>query len=409
MIEVVTYKDVDMPWIYKLDSAKKIRCWRMEIGCDDLNVYHTRAVSGIKDQPTSYIESGWKSCEGKNVGRANGTTSETQALAELKAEYTKKLDRGYHRTVEAVGTQDAFSPMLAEKYTDKTTSGYSQPKLDGIRAVFKSDRVRTRENKPIVSVPHIENQLKRFFEAWPDAVLDGELYNHDLKDDFNTITSVVRKQKPTADDFNRSRELIQYYVYDGALTEDHLDLPFSERIEAIYSAIVEFVCPVVEEGSVFDEPEIWNYVVLVPTKRVDTKEEIDELFSAYLEDGYEGQMVRLDTRYDNKRSKSLLKRKEFISEEFEVVDVLEGQGTWSGYCKRFRLRLPDGRVTENGGDTFGAGVRGTQAVLKELLENLDTRKPKWATVRYFQMTPEPNKVPRFGVVTDWGFEDKRED
>ena len=100
----------------------------------------------------------------------------------------------------------------------------------------------------------------------------------------------------------------------------------------------------------------------VPTDFCETQEELDACYSAYTEDGYEGQMVRNNTPYECKRSKNLLKRKEFITEEFKVVQVIEGQGAWTGYAKRFILALPDG--TE-----FGSGVRGTQAQLKELLEN----------------------------------------
>ena len=102
-------------------------------------------------------------------------------------------------------------------------------------------------------------------------------------------------------------------------------------------------------------------------------------------------MVRQNTPYENKRSKSLLKRKEFITEEYDVVSVEEGQGNWAGYAKRFVLKLPNGAE-------FGAGVRVNQAQLEELW-NSDT-KPTWATLRYFEMTPDG--VPRFPVVIDYG-------
>ena len=79
------------------------------------------------------------------------------------------------------------------------------------------------------------------------------------------------------------------------------------------------------------------------------------------------------------------------TEEFKVVQVIEGQGAWTGYAKRFILALPDG--TE-----FGSGVRGTQAQLKELLES--SEKPNWATCRFFELTPDG--IPRFPVVVDYG-------
>jgi ATP-dependent DNA ligase len=93
----------------------------------------------------------------------------------------------------------------------------------------------------------------------------------------------------------------------------------------------------------------------------------------------------------------LLKRKEFKTEEYKVVQMWEGQGNWSGYTKRFVLRLPDGR-------DFGSGVRGQQAQLKELWESKDA--PDWATCRFFDYTPDG--IPRFPVIVDYG-KGQRED
>jgi DNA ligase-1 len=119
---------------------------------------------------------------------------------------------------------------------------------------------------------------------------------------------------------------------------------------------------------------------------------MDQRYGDYLEAGYEGQMIRENAEYEqNKRSKSLIKRKEFLTDEFHVIAVEEGKGNWAGYIKRFILQLPDGRE-------FGAVVRGTQEVMKKLFES--NEKPTWATLRYF--TPTPDGVPRFPVVVDWG-------
>ena len=101
-------------------------------------------------------------------------------------------------------------------------------------------------------------------------------------------------------------------------------------------------------------------------------------------------MIRQDTAYENKRSKNLLKRKEFITEEYQVVEVHEGQGNWAGYAKRLTLKMADGT-------TFSSGIRGSQAKLKELLENPNI---DWATCRYFELSNDG--VPRFPVTIDYG-------
>mgnify|MGYP000170633230 CR=1 FL=1 len=139
-----------------------------------------------------------------------------------------------------------------------------------------------------------------------------------------------------------------------------------------------------------------DYVKIVKTDYCESQDQLDALYSEYMEQGYEGQMVRNDATYDNKRSKNLLKRKEFKTEEFDVIQVLEGKGNWSGYAKRFVLRDKEGK-------DFGSGVRGQQAQLKELWEMLNTAKgmPNWATCRYFDLTPDG--VPRFPVIIDYGY------
>jgi DNA ligase-1 len=264
--------------------------------------------------------------------------------------------------------------MLAHDYTKTkvpVTEGWVQPKLDGIRCIVNKNGMWTRSGKAITSCPHIWESLQGFMEQNPHYILDGELYNHELKADFNKIISLVRKVKSTPSDIEEAASLVQYHVYDMCDTSAP-EMTFVNRIKQAYWAKND-------------------YVHIVTTDFCETQDELDELYSDYMTNGYEGQMVRQNSPYENKRSKSLLKRKEFITEEYDVVSVEEGQGNWAGYAKRFVLKLPNGAE-------FGAGVRGNQAQLEELW-NSDT-KPTWATLRYFEMTPDG--VPRFPVVIDYG-------
>ena len=54
----------------------------------------------------------------------------------------------------------------------------------------------SRNDKEWKNINHILEELKPFFQKYPNVVLDGELYNHDFKDDFESIISMVRKTKP---------------------------------------------------------------------------------------------------------------------------------------------------------------------------------------------------------------------
>ena len=369
--------------LYKRDSKGGVRIWKGEVAEENTN-YFWRAISGLEDG--KLVESGWKIVEQKNVGKANETSLQGQAEAEMLADFKKKLERGYFRSKEDIDNFDKIKPMLASKYEDakidfEKNVYYTQPKLDGIRCIARRDGLWSRAGKEILAVPHIMDHLKVFFDKYPNAILDGELYNHQLRDDFNKITSLVRKTKPTAEDIAEAKELVQYHVYDVIQMPDKEEKKFSDRIDWFYSQGFSGSVQAVETRCVLDQ------------------DQIDRNYGDDLEDGFEGQMIRVDAVYEqNKRSKSLIKRKEFLTDEFPVVAVEEGKGNWSGHIKRFILALP-------GGTQFGAGVRGTQDTMKAMFESKQT--PQWATLRYF--TPTPDGIPRFPVVIDWGFEKERQD
>lgn len=367
--------------VYKRDSKGKIRSWQAET---EGNKWRT--IAGIQDG--KMVTSEWRLSLPKNVGKANETTAEQQAILEAEAAYKKKTESGYYLDINAIDTFEQFKPMLANDYAKLKKPlefpVWSQPKLDGIRCVAKADGLWTRAGKPHLAIPHIWEAVKPLFDEHPDLVLDGELYNHSLRDDFNEITSIVRKAKPTAEDIEKSAQHIQFHIYDMVYL-DNPDMDFMTRNLEIQRLL--------DVDNTSNKSLKWVF-----TRLVEDEEDLDNRYQSYLERGYEGQMVRLDgSLYENKRSKNLLKRKEFITAEFKVLAVEEGQGNWSGCVKRFHLELPNGGTTD-------AGVRGTQKELRKLFESGKT--PDWCTLRYF--TPTPDGIPRFPVVIDYGF-GKRED
>jgi len=373
-----------LPTLYKRDSKGKVREWTVQVGWDDDDIAGTRTISGLVDGKK--VTSVWNLSEAKNVGRSNATNSHRQAQSEAQSVWDINIEKEYFDDVAAVDSYTKFEPMLAAdyaklkeplQYTEKKI--YSQPKLDGIRCIARADGVWSRSGKRIISIPHIEQELAPIFEEHPDLILDGELYNHVYKDNFNEITSMVRRTTKLTDEFfETTAKLVQYHVYD-MYDKQNPDIEFSERHKKIVIMIGH-------------SKKSNKMVIEVPTVFVMDDDHCNSLYADYLESGWEGQMLRRNKVYEpNKRSGSLLKRKEFITEEFKVISVEEGQGNWSGCVKRFVLEMPDGRFV-------GAGVKGTQKKLKELFES--DEKPTWATLRYF--TPTPDGIPRFPVVIAWG-------
>lgn len=359
--------------LYKRGSKGEIRVWRMEQDGDK-----HRTIAGVQDGKQT--ESGWTTSKPKNVGKANATTGEEQAASEIANKYTKKLKSGYFADVEEVDNVAFIKPMLATKYEERIgkipedADIFIQPKLDGIRCIARADGLWTRQGEPMsVASEHIFEALKPLFDNDPELVLDGELYNHDFRDDFNKLGSLIRKKTPDEEQLAESVANVQYHVYDMIS-----EAPFDERCKAIIALI--------------------GMDGFGPIKRVDTKRCIlgnaaDDWYEIWLKEGYEGQMVRLNGPYQkNKRSPDLMKRKEFVTNEYRVIAMVEGNGNWAGCVRKFVCLTDDDKE-------FGADVVGTQSQLKKVWESKE--KPDWATVEHFaQLTPDG--IPRFGKAKDWG-------
>jgi ATP-dependent DNA ligase len=341
--------------LYKIDQNDNVRVWWMEY-----NENSYRVVSGV--QGGSLVTSGWKFPTEKNVGKKNATLISEQVRIEVDAIYAAKLYQGkYSKTIEEAKAGPKFIEcMLAEKYSSKKHQNFpyfSQPKYDGLRCLVTKDIMQSRNGKLFVSSPHIQRNLQSFFEQHPEVILDGELYNHDLKYDFEKIISLARKTKPSEKDLRESEEKIYFYVYD-------VIFPFEETFEKRFEFLQEHI------------QEKYEKIVLTDTTLVNTKEEIDNMMNVYLESGYEGQILR-DPRsfYEHRRSSFLLKNKEFDDAEFEIIDVLEGKGNWANAAKTLIIRLENGEIQRS-------GVRGNFDMLKDLLYKKEEYIGTDVTVRY---------------------------
>jgi ATP-dependent DNA ligase len=356
---------ISLPKLYKIDTTGKTRVWWIE---HDNEKYRTHSgIDGGK-----IVVSGWQYPTEKNVGRANATDVAMQVANEVNAHYVKKQYQGkYHQTIESADTGAKFYEcMLADKYDVKKHNKfpyYSQPKLDGVRCLVSKDGMQSRNGKPIISAPHIREALEPFFQKYPDVVLDGELYNHDLKNDFEKIISLARKTKPTAADLEESAEMIQYHVYDVID-----DKPFADRLGFINLHI----------GNEWSANRYYPIVRTVKTTNIHDEHDLKTMLGHYLESGYEGQMLRVpNSLYEGKRSKNLIKHKEFEDDEFQIVSIEEGKGNWAGAAKRVEIQLKDGT-------TQFSGVRGSFDMLKELLYNANDYIGTDVTVRYQNKTEE---------------------
>lgn len=344
--------------IYKRTSTGAIQQWQLEV---EGNKYRT--ISGQIEGKK--VTSAWHECFAKNVGKVNATTDEEQCLAEARSLYTDKMNTGYFVNIDDIDVPIHFKPMLAKEFVAEKIKYpvYSQPKLDGVRCIATSSGLYSRNGKPLVSTPHIFEALEPFFKDNPSIILDGELYNHDLHDDFNQIISLVRQSKPTLEDLEKSKNIVQYWIYD-CYDSNNTNLLFSDRFAFLEKNIMQQTC-----------------CKLVTTKKNVDKENLDVHNVYCMSYDFEGQIVRFDTPYENKRSKNLLKRKDFMTKEFKIKRIEEGIGNRAGMAGRVVVELEDK-------SECGAGIRGTHEYCKQLLKDADRYVGGDATIRFFNRTPD---------------------
>ena len=373
-MEITGRLTVGFKTLYKRTSTGKTEQWR--IWTEENTIYTEHGQVGGKLQLTQDVIK-----EGKNLGKANATTAVEQARAEAAAKWTKQKERkGYVEDADRAqaGETDqegGIAPMLAHTFADHGDKLryplYAQPKLDGIRCIaMVTDTGVTlwsRTRKQILSVNHIAEAVAAI-GLKPGTVLDGELYNHDLKADFEKIVSVVRKNTPAPLEVASK---IQYHIYDipsdtGGFA-DRLN-----RLQAIQNIVGR-------DGA----------LRVVHTLPIKDEEELLAYMKASLLMGFEGCMARsATTRYENKRSYSLLKLKEFQDSEYPIVGVEEGRGKMAG-CAIFVCKTADG--TE-----FKAKLEGDLESLRPYLEYKELWTGKALTVQYQGLTGK-SKVPRFPV------------
>lgn len=222
------------------------------------------------------------------------------------------------------------APMLARPFVTLREDDYpvfAQPKLNGVRALACLEggevRIWSRFSRRLRGLARIEAALAPLFAEDPHAVLDGEIYDHDLRDDLGATLSALRT----------GGGALAFWAFDLALpcvaTEDRAD-----QLEDLFAAA----------GIAPDHPHLRR----VPTWLIEDDEDLALHFADHLAQGFEGQIVRAGGFYAPGR-RAMKKRKPMTDAEFEVarIDPAAGPGRPAyAVCRSaggtFRARIATG-------------------------------------------------------------------
>lgn len=244
-----------------------------------------------------------------------------------------------------------------------------QPKLDGIRCIAVIDELSCklyyRTGKLIKNLEHIEIDLMNLFFKFikkriynkKEITIDGELL---LKNkSFNKLNGILQKDLKT--------------IYHSKITYNIFDiidnLIFEDRDVLKNCFLSEFIIPVKTE-----------YIIASDLL-------LREKLNNYISGGFEGLMIReLGIPYENRRSCRLLKYKNWIDDEFEIIDINKEKS--KNIAGSFTLKTKEGYL-------FNCSLSFSINKRFEFLNNKSKYIGKFVNVNFFEYSE--NNIPRFPV------------
>ena len=184
-------------------------------------------------------------------------------------------------------------------------------KLDGVRAFWDGEQLRTRNGNPIAAPAW-------FTERFPKQALDGELWIG--RGAFDRLSATVRRQIPDDAEWRQ----VRYQVYE--LPQAPGD--FRERAAALNRLITASQVP---------------WLQAVEQLELPNRQALDHKLAEILKLGGEGLMLhRADATYTTGRSDALLKMKLWRDAEAEVIGHQPGKGKYAGMLGALKVRTADG-------------------------------------------------------------------
>jgi ATP-dependent DNA ligase len=370
------------PVLYTVQNNNKVYEWSIKIEKTITNTYTITTSHGQKDgkiiNHTTEIKE----------GKANRSTLEQAILESNRKWENKKTKEQYSETIQSQPSQ--VRPMLANKFTMELYKkggrafkiefpAFAQRKYDGIRCLsyIKNGEVVLESRKGTVfeNFSTLKTQLKSLFKNCPpNFYFDGELYTQKIP--FETISGLIRltEKKALPEDI-KMIEQIEYHIYD-IYDANTPSTPYKERYVLLDSLL-------------HNKKEDMFLCKRVETIKVNTVEEFVKYHDVFVNEGYEGIMLRdiVGPYEPNKRSKYLQKYKTFMEEEFTVVGYHDGVGDESGAI------IWDCKTKE--GKTFAVRPKGTVESRKKLFIDGDKYVNKLLTVIFQEYSVDG--IPRFPV------------
>lgn len=283
--------------------------------------------------------------------------------------------------------------MLAHKFKDKehlvifnendsdpNKSYYGSRKLNGIRCfIFIVDGViskfESRTGKPFKFFHHISNDIKTD-GLYTSCILDGELFNPNIP--FEVLCSLINSDEYVSVEYEGktyTTDMLQFHCYDYINKENNVSY-YNRFINNSFS------------------DSFGSSVIKVENIRITTKDQIFEKTKQWMDEGYEGLMLRSgESLYEfGRRSISLLKVKLFESEEFQIKDIYLAENDKT----KTMFILKNHHTSEFPYNIFDCSIKGNKEFNLQYYNNKRQYIGKWVTVSYQALSSY--NVPLFAQI-----------
>ena len=359
-----------LPTLYGKDTSGKIKQWSASIYTKDSIAQYVVEYGQVDGKlQTTHRDF----TEGKNIGKKNETTPLEQCCSEIQKKWADKKEKErYTEDDESKEVGTKIFPMLAHVYDPKSKTKvknpivypcFVQPKLDGLRClIYMADGkivTQSRTGGIFTTMDHITTGLKPFFDLQPTVILDGELYTNQYP--FEELVGLIKRKNV---DDPRIRE-VHFHIYDIVSSKG-----YAERRQFILDN--QHLFPATFE--------------IVKTEEATTVDDFKTKFTEYVQEGYEGIMLRNKKgAYVNNRSHDLQKYKEFEEDEFRIVGFREAEGRDSGTVIW--------RCATKTGDEFDCRPVGSVEHRKQLFQNAQANVGRMLTIKFQELSEKG--IPRF--------------
>ena len=296
------------------------------------------------------------------------------------------INKAYPDTIPEFSTALAttYDPEKHQKLLDESTHFISR-KLDGVRCIAINTNGKwkfySRAGNSFLTLGKVEEDLNRW--NIKDVVLDGELciVDENGDEDFSSVMKVIKKKNYTIE--KPKFKVFDYLKLDEFYNKESKNI-LSDRLGNLK---IELSCMDLPTVDILEQVKF-------------TEDAFTKLIKDYTTGGWEGLMLRKDTTYKGKRSKDLLKVKQFFDDEFEVqslevgdfTETIKGEGTRITPNCMLRMNIVacsgSNGVTKKHLEEYSVGLGTGMSIQerKDWAENHSLIVGKIVTVKFFEYT-----------------------